>query len=102
MISITRTNAGNADFIKLVKLLDADLARRDGDDHAFYAQFNKTVELKYVVVGYFKDEAVSCGAIRPFDDVSVEVKRMFSLPEWRGKGAATAVLKALESWASEM
>jgi hypothetical protein len=41
MIEIVRTNSDNQDFINLVKLLDADLAIRDREDHSFYAQFNK-------------------------------------------------------------
>ena len=41
MIEIIRTDSDNPDFIELVKYLDAYLAERDGDDHSFYAQFNK-------------------------------------------------------------
>lgn len=35
MIKIIRTNSFDKNFIELVKLLDADLATRDGEDHAF-------------------------------------------------------------------
>lgn len=41
MVKFIRTNSDNPDFIRLVKFPDADLAIRDGEDHAFYAQFNK-------------------------------------------------------------
>jgi putative acetyltransferase len=41
MTKLVRTNSDNADFRELVALLDADLAIRDGDEHSFYAQFNK-------------------------------------------------------------
>ena len=34
MTSIKRTDSENVDFIKLVALLDTDLAVRDGADHA--------------------------------------------------------------------
>jgi hypothetical protein len=34
MINFIRTGSDNRDFIELVKLLDADLAIRDGDKHA--------------------------------------------------------------------
>ena len=36
-VNLLRTNSDNQDFRVLVRLLDADLARRDGDEHAFYA-----------------------------------------------------------------
>jgi GNAT superfamily N-acetyltransferase len=32
----------------------------------------------------------------------MEVKRMFTLPECRGKGVATKVLDELEKWATEL
>ena len=38
---IIRTSSDHSDFIQLVRLLDADLKIRDGDEHAFYDQFNK-------------------------------------------------------------
>lgn len=102
MITITRTNSENPDFTHLVKFLDADLAERDGEDHAFYAQFNKTNMLKYTVVVYEDATPVGCGAIREYTPDAMEVKRMYTTPEGRGKGIATQVLKELESWAAEM
>jgi hypothetical protein len=41
MIKIIRTDSKNRDFIELVRRLDADLAIRDGDEHAFYAKFSE-------------------------------------------------------------
>ena len=52
MINIIRTSSDNHDFIELVRLLDADLAIRDGDQHTFYDQFNKIDNIRYVVVAY--------------------------------------------------
>jgi putative acetyltransferase len=50
MIDILRTNSDSSDFVALVKLLDADLAIRDGPFHSFYAQFNKLDKIKHVVL----------------------------------------------------
>ncbi len=33
---------------------------------------------------------------------AMEVKRMYTLPEYRGKGIAAAVLNELEKWAAEL
>src|SRR6476469_672072 len=101
MISLIRTNSDNPDFISLVKLLDADLARRDGDEHSFYAQFNKIDKIKHAVVAYEDEQPVSCGAIKEYSKDSMEVKRMYTLPEYRGKGIAAMILKELERWANE-
>jgi putative acetyltransferase len=102
MISILRTSSDNSDFISLIKLLDADLAQRDGSDTLFYSQFNKLDKIKHVVVAYEDDKPVGCGAIKEFDASTMEVKRMYTLPECRGKGIATKVLTELEKWAVEM
>jgi putative acetyltransferase len=102
MLTLTRTDSANKDFIALVKHLDADLAAKDGDDHPFYAQFNKTNMIRHVIVAYENGSAVGCGAIKAFDAETMEVKRMYVTPSFRGKGIATAVLCALEKWAVEL
>lgn len=102
MINLIRTDSQNEDFIKLVRELDADLAVRDGDDHAFYAQYNKIDLIKHVVVAYIDGKPVGCGAIKEYTNGVMEVKRMFTDPNLRGKGIASAVLKELEKWASEL
>jgi GNAT superfamily N-acetyltransferase len=102
MIKIIRTNSDNMDFIELVKLLDADLAIRDGEDHPFYAQYNKIDKIKYVVLAYEKEKPVGCGAIKEYEPGIMEVKRMFVPPEKRKKGIAAKVLLELENWAKEL
>ncbi len=102
MIRIVRTDSENQDFIKLVKYLDAYLAERDGEEHSFYAQFNKVDRIKYVVVAYYNDKPLGCGAMREYGPNKMEVKRMYVSPESRGKGIATKVLSELENWAAEL
>ena len=102
MIRLIRTDSDNNDFIELVKLLDAELAILDGDEHAFYAQLNKTDKIKHVIVAYENDKPISCGAIREYSPAIMEVKRMYTIPESRGKGIATKVLNELEKWTTEL
>ncbi|HTE25025.1 GNAT family N-acetyltransferase [Flavitalea sp.] len=102
MLTIKRTSSADPDFIELVKLLDADLAIRDGADHAFYSQFNKIDKIKHVIVAYDIDVPIACGAIKEYSPTAMEVKRMFTSPEYRGKGAAIFILTELETWAREM
>lgn len=102
MVNLIRTDSTNPDFIELVRLLDIDLAIRDGDDHAFYAQFNKTNLLKHALVAYQDSVPVACGALKQYDDSTLEVKRMYVSESHRRTGLATAVLKELEQWAFEL
>ncbi len=101
MTTIKRTNSDDIDFINLVALLDQDLAIRDGDDHAFYNQFNKTDKIKHVIVYYENDVPVGCGAIREKETGKTEIKRMYVHPDHRKKGIASAILNQLEIWAKE-
>ena len=99
---IKRTNQENKAFQELVKQLDAELAIRDGDDHAFYHQFNGIEALDHVIIAYDKGQAVGCGAFKSRNKQQIEIKRMFVLTPARKRGYATAILKALETWAAEI
>jgi GNAT superfamily N-acetyltransferase len=101
MIAIVRTTSDNKDFGNLVIQLDAYLRILDGDDHEFYAQFNKSNLLKNALIYYENEVAVGIGAYKEYDSETVEIKRMFTLPEYRGKGIAKAILTELELWAKE-
>lgn len=102
MIEIIRTNSENGDFVQLVAQLDKLLAGLDGRDHDFYNQYNKIDKIKHVVVVYSDELPVACGAIKEFGAGAMEVKRMFTDANFRGKGLATKVLTELENWALEL
>jgi putative acetyltransferase len=102
MINIIRTDSDHPDFVELVRLLDADLAIRDGAEHSFYAQFNKIDKIRHVVVAYEDRRRVGCGAMKEFGTDAMEIKRMYVGPEDRKKGIATRVLSELENWAREL
>ena len=102
MIEIVRTAEDNADFLSLVELLDAELRIRDGEEHGFYAQFNKPVGLSGVVIAFDDGEPVGCGAFKRYEEGVAEIKRMYIKPESRGRRIAALVLRELESWAAEL
>ena len=102
MTTFIRTSSDNPDFQTLVALLDADLKIRDGEEHAFYAQFNKTVNLNHVIVCYVDDKPIGCGAFRKYDEQKAEIKRMFVQPDYRGHGIGLNIVKELELWAQEL
>jgi putative acetyltransferase len=102
MTTFNRTSSGNADFQALVTLLDEDLAIRDGDEHAFYNQFNKIDNIRNAVVCYLDKKPVGCGAFREYGPGKAEIKRMFVLPGYRGRGIGLNILQELELWALEL
>jgi len=102
MIEVIRTNSKNTDFIQLVEQLNNYLKIIDGDEHAFYNQYNNIDVLKHVVLVYLDDKPAGCGAFKEFDKNSVEIKRMYTSAEYRKKGLAAKVLLELENWANEI
>jgi len=97
-----RTDSDDSDFCMLVIELDKDLKIRDGEEHVFYAQFNKTDRIKHVIVAYDHDQPVGCGALKAYLSDTVEVKRMFVVESHRNIGIASEILQALEIWGREL
>ncbi|MBI3234928.1 MAG: GNAT family N-acetyltransferase, partial [Bacteroidetes bacterium] len=56
----------------------------------------------YVVLAYINDIPVGCGAIKQYDEQTMEVKRTFVSPEYRKQGIASTVLLELEHWSKEL
>ena len=102
MLTFLRTNSTHQDFITLVRQLDVELATIDGDEHDFYAQYNKIDKINHVIIAYENELPIACGAIKQFSENTMEVKRMYILAPYRGKGTASGVLVQLEKWAAEM
>ena len=55
-----------------------------------------------IIIGYEEGKPVACVAIRKIDDTTCEGKRLFIKPEYRGKGYARIMLKAMTDKASEL
>jgi len=102
MINLKRTTSEDPDFVTLVRMLDTELAVVDGEDHSFYSQFNKIDKIRHVVVAYYNEIPVGCGAIKVHEIEAMEIKRMFVSPENRNKGIASGILKELEKWTLEL
>lgn len=96
-----RTTSEHSDFKKMVNALDDDLYLRNGDAQKLYEQYNQIDKIKHAIVIFVDGNPVGCGCFKWFDDETVEMKRMFVLPEMRGKQLAAGLLQELENWAVE-
>ena len=54
------------------------------------------------IVGYLDTTAVAMGGVRRIGADTVEIKRMYVVPEFRGRGLSRVVLAHLESLAREL
>ena len=98
IITTSSVPLDHPDLRRLVAELDAYLAITDGEEHAFYNQYNGLDDLTYAIVAY--DELfrpIGCGAYKIHDSATVEIKRMYTAPDYRGRGVAAEVLLMLES-----
>ncbi len=100
-MTIERTQSSHPHFVKLVAELDAFLTVKDGDMHDYYNQYNSIENIPYVILIYENEKPVACGAMKPFNSNSVEIKRMYTQPDQRGKGLGRKVLDELAVWAKE-
>lgn len=54
------------------------------------------------IVGFLDDVPVCCGGVKALGDGVAEIKRMYVVPECRGRGVGRALIVALESAAREL
>ena len=99
---ILRTDSSNIGFQHLVSLLDATLANHNGDDHNFFDQFNKIDTIKNCIVISVDTIPAACGAFKELSEDIVEIKRMYTHPDFRKRGLASAIVEELENWAREL
>lgn len=82
----------------LLAELDTDLLRRyPGEPVNGIEPVEFRLSGGYFVSAYAHGELAGCGAFRPHNQSTVEIKRMFVRVSFRGKGIARAMLRALEA-----
>ncbi|TLU98256.1 GNAT family N-acetyltransferase [Dyadobacter luticola] len=102
MITTIRTDSNNPDFKQLTDELDQELCRLYNTKLEDYEEYNRITNLETVVLAYADDKLAGCGCFRKYDDFTVELKRMYVVPEFRQKGVAQMMVKTLEDWALEL
>jgi putative acetyltransferase len=91
----------DSDFLALISNLDVHCRNANGDRQAVFAPHNAVQQLSDVAVLTADGRAVACGALKPHEDGTVELKRVFVRPECRRHGYAQAILDALLARATE-
>jgi GNAT superfamily N-acetyltransferase len=102
IITIKRSSFTDNDFVLLISNLDDELNKRHDIQRIVYDQYNKVDTIQTVIIAYINDVPIGCGCFKPFDDSTVEIKRMFVEPAYRGKGISKLILNELEKWAKEL
>ncbi len=102
LTTIKRTQSLDKDFQFLVVQLDLDLNKRYDCVQSEYDKYNKIDSIDTVIIAYNNAKPIGCGCFKQLDEVTVEIKRMFVLLEYRGRGISKIILNELENWALEL
>lgn len=96
MVIVGERPGDDADLVSLLEAAFAELVSHYGPEGR-----SRVHDGARFVVATIDGRAVGCGALQPTDETGTgELKRMYVLPEFRGRGVASAVLGSLESLAA--
>lgn len=104
-ISVSAADPRSPEAAGLIRALSDELSRRYGfadDGSGGFLPEDVSVPRSAFVIGSAEGRPVACGAIRPLESDVAEIKRMFVLLEFRGRGYSKAVLAELERLAGGM
>ena len=103
-IKIRLESPDNAEAQNLIRQLDEELLQRYPGLHATHGlRPQDAFDPKFTfLIAWLDGGAVGCGALRVLEPGVGEIKRMFVLPQCRGRGIARKILETLESRALEL
>ena len=99
MITFRHTLFSNPDFKKLIVELDKEFEVRYPFLQEITASYNLLTEVARVIIAYENLTPIACGAFRPVDEMTIEIKRMYTTLVNRNKGIGKKILMELETWA---
>lgn len=98
---LRRTTSRDPAFIALTQRLDAELWERYGAIQAAYELHDELVSDTAVLALHGKT-GVGCGCFLRYDETTAELVRMFVARDRRGRGIGRAIVRELETWATEL
>lgn len=97
-ITVAVEDVRSEDAEQLMKALSAELAAlyQVGDGSAGFKPEDVEVPRAAFLIARHDGYPVGCGALRPLDETTVEVKRMYTRPDYRRAGVAQAILAEMD------
>lgn len=102
MVRIEQVPPTDLHLRALIQALDKDLQQRYDEENIYTVDLDHPDAFQTTfIVAYVDETPAGCGAIRPLDTESVELKRFFVDSAYRRQGIAGNMLQALEHKALE-
>ena len=102
MHTLKRCTGADPDFHAMIAALDEELNERYGAQMEFFGPHNHSADVQQALVLRWDGAPVGCGCFKPVSADTVEMKRIFVLPAFRGRRLARALMTELEAWAHEI
>ena len=96
VVQLEAVDAAALEARQLIDALCAELQERYGTPASPFSPEEARGPRGAFIVARVADKAVGCGAFRPLDHTTAEIKRMYVAPDGRRRGVARAVLRELE------
>src|SRR5688572_16759777 len=93
---IERRDRDDPELVALASAQQRELATLEGETHISFPLFRRIEFL----VGLIDGVAIACGALQDLEPGVGEIKRMYVLPGYRGRGLSRQILKAIEDLAA--
>jgi putative acetyltransferase len=102
-VTVQPENPFSVEAARLIEQLSAELGWRYGDDGSgAFAPADVDVPGGVFLIARLDGLPVGCGALRPMEPGTGEIKRMYVAREVRGRGVARCILDRLEAQAREL
>jgi GNAT superfamily N-acetyltransferase len=102
MLVVTPEDPSSPVAAPLLAHLTVEMAERYGDDRGAGFPASEVMAPRSVfLVSWFGGETVGCGALRGFDESTAEIRRIFVIERFRGRGIGRALLDELERFARQ-
>lgn len=104
IVTAAAEDVRSQDATLLMDELTAELAAlyQTSDGSAGFKASDVEVPRAAFIIARIDGEAVGCGALRPIDETTVEVKRMYTRPAYRRTGVAQVILAEMDRLAREL